>query len=145
MRWFLREPRAMADHVLDQLMRHIETRRGPDAQSPIVATAGGRERGQPDQQRQQMQVSADTRRQDPAGEHQFHDRDDNSHAAAEYQRLQHLRFHHATDDLAGALMPHRVNVDAQRAGQQAPLQDTPEIEREGRLEPASGEPQRDAR
>ena len=93
---------------------------------------------QPELAASQTEASADG--QDPGGEHQLHGRGDDGHAAVQRQRLERLRFHDTAEELPGALMPDRVDVHAQRAGQQAPLQQATQIEREGRVEPARERP-----
>ena len=62
--------------------------------------------------------------QDCGGEAEFKDRYHDGHAAAYNQRLKRLRFHDSAEQSPDALSRDGFRIHAERAGEQAGLQDT---------------------
>jgi hypothetical protein len=144
-RALLRQPRAVADHALDQLVRQVQPHHRPAPQAADVAPRQPAGPCAPHGQRRQLRQRRRAERQHPGREGQLDQRHPHREAAVEDQRFQCLRFDHAAQQVADAELAHQLDVQPQRTGQQARLQHPAGAEREGRLQPAAGQPQRDHR
>jgi hypothetical protein len=132
----------VADHALDQVVREAKAGRRPRAIAGRIAPGQPNDQRGPYHERRGRDRTARACAQNDCGEEQLDEADQREESAAQRERLDSFRFHHATEEMSRAFVTHLVGLHLQRAKQQPLLQDRAAGNRDGALEPRGGDAQR---
>ena len=139
----LRDARPMADHPLDQIEREGDAHAHP-AQSSSEEDprqCGGDGCPQDEQRREERRRD----RQHARGDKELQHREQRHEAAAERERFDGLGLDHTAEQVPGAFPPDLLRLQAERAGQQALLEECTDRDGNAPLQPERRELQRHER